>query len=73
MAFWSFVAGCIIRLNKKLEVCLVEFRETWQWLLEKCILDVATLEAKEDYGTDQMCREMDAEIKRGVHVMRFLW
>ena len=48
----------LISLNKCSGLRLVIVGETWRWMLEKCVLEVAVavavVEAKEVFGTDQL-------------------
>ena len=47
--------------------------DTWCQMLAKCMIVVTGEEAKEACGMEQLCGEMEAVIKGGIHAVRLLW
>ena len=53
-AYCAMMSGRMITLDKQPGVRLVGVGETWQWLMEKCLLQVTWKEAKAACRTEQL-------------------
>ena len=51
---------------------LIGVRYTFRCLVEKFVLEVEGIEAKEACGTDQMCEVIESVIEGGIHYIRLL-
>ena len=65
--------GRIIGTDKHPVVRPVGFGDTWIFLMERFVLSVAALEAKEDCGTEHLFRRIEAGIEEVIHYIRMLW
>ena len=73
LAYRSMMSGRLIGLDNCPGVRPVGVGETWQWILEKCVLDVTGAEANEACWMDQLYRELESGIEGGIHAVRLLW
>ena len=61
--------GRLIGLDKCPGVMPLGVGEIWRQMLAKCVLVVTGAEAKEAYGTEQLCGGLEAGIEGCVHVV----
>ena len=72
-AYRTLMPGRLIGLNNFPGVRPVGVGETWRRILEKCVLVVTGVEAKEASGTEQLYGDLEAGIEGGIRVVRLLW
>eukprot|EP00957_Ditylum_brightwellii_P134504 10254160-Ditylum_brightwellii.AAC.1 len=69
----SYVAGCLIGLDKCPRVCPVEIGEALQQLAVKSVLFVCGDAVTEACGANQLCAGLWSGIEGGIHTMDDLW
>ena len=72
-AYQAMMSSLMIALEKQPGVRPVGVGETWQQMMEKCLLRVTGQEAKATCGTEQLAGGVEAGIEGGIHAMRVLW
>ena len=67
------MSGRPITLDKQPGIRPVRVGETWQRMMEKCLLRVAGPEAKSACWTNQLAGGVEAGIEGAIHAMRIIW
>ena len=72
-AYFAFMSGRLIALDKQPGVCTVGVGETWRHLFAKCVLRVTGPEATRAFQYDHICDVLKAGIRGTVNGVQAIW
>ena len=73
VAYWSFMSGHLIALDKKTGILLAGIEETWRQLFSKCVLEVTGPESTHACKDNQICRVLKDGIYGALQGVQYIW